>query len=338
MKKILALLTASVMALAMAGCGSDSSSSTADTTAAGTTAAADSSKTDKKIVIGYATKSSSSPFWVENIKGAQQAADELGVELKVIGPPVENDVYGQIAVLEDMVQSKVDAIVVAPCGDVGVADIVKKAMGAKIPVVAVDNGVEGVDVDSLVSTDNYAAGAMAAEFIGTKIGGEGTVIIVNGIVAQGSGKGRRDGFVEFMQKTYGDKVKVVEVAGEWDDQKALSGFEAALAANKDVKGTYAAWDGGALAIHKVLQTEGLKNVAICGFDCYDAALQLMKDKDSNFVADIAQNPSNMGYTAVKTAYAALNGETIEKNIDTGTTLVTHDNVQEYADKMGVTLK
>lgn len=332
MKRLLAFLVTFVMVISLCACGNKPKEEAENTSGDKTT------KDKEEITIGYATKSSSSPFWVENIAGAKKAAKELGIKLNVIGPPVENDVSGQIAVIEDMITSGCNAIVVAPTGDVGVADVVKKAQDNGIPVIAVDNGVEGTEVESLVATDNYAAGQMAAEYIGKAIGGEGKVIIVNGTIAQGSGKGRRDGFVDYMKEQYKDKVTVVEVTGDWDDQKALSGFEAALAANPDVKGTYAAWDGGALQIHKVLQQEKRDDVAICGFDCYDAALQLMKDKDPNFLYDIAQNPSNMGYTAVKIAYSAVKGETVEKNVDTGTTMVTQENVLDYAKTMGVTLK
>ncbi|RPF48772.1 ribose transport system substrate-binding protein [Hydrogenoanaerobacterium saccharovorans] len=336
MKKAFSLALALLMILSMVACGANQTPASPSQPQSSVDVN-NSSNDAENIVIGYATKSSSSPFWVENIAGAKKAEKELGIKLNVIGPPVENDVSGQIAVLEDMITSKVNAIVVAPCGDVGVADVVKKAMSSQIPVIAVDNGVEGVDVDSLVCTDNYAAGQMAGKFIGEQIGGEGKVIIVNGIVAQGSGKGRRDGFVDYMKITYGDKVNVVEVTGDWDDQKALSGFEAALAANADVKAGYAAWDGAALAMHKVLKQEGRDDVVLCGFDCYEESLKLMNADDPIFKGDIAQNPSNMGYTAIMTAYAAIKGESIRKNIDTGTTMVTAENVANYAKQMGVVL-
>lgn len=320
-KKVLALTMALALSVtALIGCGDTSK---------------DGNESDK-ITIGFATKSSSSPFWVENIAGANQAAADLGINLEVIGPPVENDVSGQIAVLEDMLTKEYDAIVVAPCGDVGVADVVNKAINAGMPVVAVDNQIAGAEITSLVATDNYAAGAMAAEYLAGEIGGKGKVIIVNGIIAQGSGKGRRDGFVDYMTENHPD-VEVVEVTGDWDDSKAIAGFEAAYAANTDVVAGYAAWDGATLQMHKVLAENGRNDVVLCGFDCYDAAVQLIASGDSLFKADIAQNPSNMGYKAVETAYKALKGEEVESNIDTGTTLVTAENVKEYAESMGVKL-
>lgn len=288
------------------------------------------------ITIGYATKSSSSPFWVENIKGAEAKAKELGVTLKVIGPPVENDVFGQIAVIEDMNRSGCDAIVVAPCGDVGVADVVTKVLDEGKPVIAVDNAITGVDIP-LVATDNYAAGEMAAKFIADSVGGKGKVVIVNGIIAQGSGKGRRDGFVEYMTANH-PEITVVEVTGDWDDQKALAGFEAAYETNKDIVGGYAAWDGATLQMHKVLTQNGRDDVVLCGFDAYDAAVKLIHAGDPLFKGDIAQNPANMGATAVQAAYDAINKVEVASAIDTGTTLVTSENVEEYATAMGVELK
>lgn len=346
MKKSIAFILASAMMLSLAACSSSTSTDTAATTT--TTTATESTTADTAteeaaapaaadITIGYATKSSSSPFWVENIVGAEAAAADLGVKITVIGPPLENDTSGQIAVLEDMITAGCDAICVAPCSSVGVADVVEKAMAQDIPVIAVGDYIEGVEVTSTVTTDNYNAGWAAGEFIGEQIGGEGKVIIVNGMLSQAGGAGRRDGFVDYMAETYGDAVTVVEVTADWDDTKALAGFEAAYAANTDIVGGYCAWDGGALQMWQVLVDNGRDDVALCGFDCYETALNLMYNNDPMFVGDVAQEPFYMGYKSVETAYEALMGETVDVLIDTGATLITPETCEDYATTYGYTL-
>ncbi|MFI3213681.1 MAG: sugar ABC transporter substrate-binding protein [Eubacteriales bacterium] len=288
------------------------------------------------ITIGYATKSSSSPFWVENIKGAEQAGEELGITVTIQGPPQENDVVGQISVIEDMITAGADALCIAPCDSAGVSDVVDRAMAAGIPVVSVGDTM-GTDVSSTVTTDNYNAGWVAAEYLGEKIGGEGKVIIINGMLSQAGGAGRRDGFVDYMTETFGDAVTIVEVAADWDDSKALSGFESAYAANTDMVGGYVAWDGALIQMQAVLDREGRDDVLLVGFDCYEEVLQDMKDGDPLVSGDIAQNPANMGYLSVMTAYAALMGEEYESYVDTGATLVTLDNLDDYCASMGYTL-
>ncbi len=342
-RNILALILALVMAFSLAACTTPAEpvaeEAPAEETPAATEEAAEEGAVDpSEILIGYATKSSSSPFWVENIKGAEQAAADLGIQIEIVGPPVENDVVGQIAVLEDLITKGADGIAVAPCDSVGVVDVVNKALDAGLPVIAVGDLIEGAPVTSTVTTDNYNAGWTAAEFIGEEIGGEGKVIIINGMLSQAGGAGRRDGFVDYMTETYGEAVEVLEVTGDWDDQKALSGFEALYAANTDMVAGYAAWDGATLVMHKALEEAGRDDVVLCGFDCYDTALNLMNSGDPMFKGDIAQNPANMGYLAVETAYNAIMGESVESYIDTGATLVTAENVVDYADSMGVVLE
>ncbi|MFI3313799.1 MAG: sugar ABC transporter substrate-binding protein, partial [Eubacteriales bacterium] len=285
------------------------------------------------ITIGYATKSSSSPFWVENIKGAQAAADELGINIVIQGPPQENDVIGQIAVLEDMMTAGAQALCIAPCDSAGVSDVVDRAMAAGIPVVSVGDTM-GTDCTSTVTTDNYNAGWAAAEFLGEQIGGEGKVVIINGMLSQAGGAGRRDGFVDYMAETYGDAVTVVEVAADWDDSKALSGFESAYAANTDLVGGYVAWDGALIQMQAVLDREGRDDVLLVGFDCYEQVLEDMYNGDPLVAGDVAQNPANMGYLSVMTAYNALVGNDYESYVDTGATLVSPANLDEYCASMG----
>ncbi len=347
-KKVVSVLLALTLSVAMlAGCGAKEEAAApaeepkeevAEEAPAEEAPAEETAEVDPSdIVIGYATKSSSSPFWVENIKGAEKAGEELGITVTIQGPPQENDVVGQISVIEDMITAGAGALCIAPCDSAGVSDVVDRAMGAGIPVVAVGDTM-GTDVTSTVTTDNYNAGWVAAEYLGEQIGGEGKVIIINGMLSQAGGAGRRDGFVDYMTETYGDAVEVVEVAADWDDSKALAGFESAYAANTDMVGGYVAWDGALIQMQAVLDREGRDDVLLVGFDCYEEVLQDMKDGDPIVSGDVAQNPANMGYLSVMTAYNALTGGEYESYVDTGATLVTLDNLEEYCTSMGYVLK
>ena len=51
----------------------------------------------------------------------------MGVELIMLGPPKENDVVGQLAVLEDLINQQVDGLMVAACDSVGVAPAIQQA-------------------------------------------------------------------------------------------------------------------------------------------------------------------------------------------------------------------
>ena len=291
---------------------------------------------DGKMVIGYATKSSTSPFWVILNQGAQDAADELGVELIMLGPPKENDVVGQLAVLEDLINQDVDALMVAACDSVGVAPAVQKAMDEGISVIAIGDEIMGVEVDSFLSTNNYNAAAVAAEWMAEELDGKGSVVLLNGMIAQGSGKGRYEGFRDTMEKKYPGIDIVFSKDCAWEDEKALAAFEDAMAANDTIDGVFVGWDGAALAAHTALTEAGrIDETVICGFDCYPQSLKFMKE--GTFEANIAQSPYKMGYDGIMSCYKAAMGESLEKVVDTGVQLVTPENVDQYIADNGVKL-
>ena len=119
----------SLCATVITGCSSKNESAETATSDQNTSApAAESDSAEKDTgkdgggyVIGYASKSSTTPFWVQLNDAIQSAAADAQVTVKEIGPAKENDVAGQISVIEDFLTQDVDALIVAPCDDVGVA-------------------------------------------------------------------------------------------------------------------------------------------------------------------------------------------------------------------------
>ncbi len=297
--------------------------------------AADKGKSDK-MVIGYATKSSTSPFWITLNKGAEDAARDMGVELIMLGPPKENDVVGQLAVLEDLINQQVDGLMVAACDSVGVAPAIQQANDEGIAVIAIGDEILGAEVDSFLATNNYNAAAVAAEWMAKELGGKGNVVLLNGMIAQGSGKGRYEGFRDTIEKKYPNIKIVFSKDCAWEDEKALAAFEDAMAANDKIDGVFVGWDGAALAAHTALTEAGrIDETIICGFDCYPQSLKFMKE--GTFEANIAQSPYKMGYDGIVAAVKAAKGEKLEKVVDTGVLLVTPANVDKYIADNGVVL-
>jgi ribose transport system substrate-binding protein len=291
----------------------------------------------KKIVIGYATKSSTSPYWVQLDGGAAAEAKKLGVELIRLGPPKENDIVGQVAVIEDLINRGVSALVIAPCDSVGVGPVVEKANKKNIPVVAVDTSIQGGKIVTFVATDNIKAAEMAAAFMGKRLKGKGNIVLLNGMISQGSGKERYEGFRDYAAKNFPGLKIVAAVAADWNEEKALKGMEDAIQANPQIDGVFVGWDGAALMAYKAL-TEAKRKAVICGFDCFKESCQLMKD-GTMFEADISQFPVKMGAEAIKAAVDAASGKTVNPRIDTGTMIVDKTNVVKYAkDTYGIDLK
>ena len=65
-------------------------------------------------------------------------------------------------------------------------------------------------------------------------------------------------------------------------------------------------------------------VKFVGFDSSPALVEGLENNEIHGL--VVQNPFNMGYFGVKTIYQFLNGETVQKKIDTGVTFVSPENM------------
>ena len=111
-------------------------------------------------------KSYQSSYWQAAVTGINQAKDTIGVTANSNGPNAESDIADQVNMLNDAINKKPDGIGLAACDANAVLDALQAAKDAGIPVVCFDSGVpdapEG-SVYSTIATDNYGAGATAAE-------------------------------------------------------------------------------------------------------------------------------------------------------------------------------
>lgn len=175
-KKILAtLLSVTMVATMLVGCGSKTATTestdtaapaaateaTDTTEAAATEAAAPASDLSFEIV----SKGFQHQYWQAVLKGAQSKADELGVKINFVGPNSESDIADQVQMLNSAINAKPAAIGLAALDTSACLDAIQTAKDAGIPIIGFDSGVpdapEGA-VYANCATDNYAAGELAA--------------------------------------------------------------------------------------------------------------------------------------------------------------------------------
>jgi ABC-type sugar transport system substrate-binding protein len=287
-----------------------------------------SAKDPAKLVIGYVTKSATNQGWIIINKGASDAAKAAGAELITVGPAEAQSLGGQLSAIEDMVNRHVDALAVAPVDSTGVAPAIRKAQAAGIPVVAVDTGVSGAPVQSFIATDNPAAARSQGQWIAQHLPPNGEVILVNGPVSQSTGRDRRDGFVDGLGAAK-PNVKVYEVQTKWDQTEAQDGVEALLRAHPNVAAIANAWDGGTMGALAALKSQHEKpgKIIVIGFD---GAPDVLGQMQRGWVqADVAQHLYKEGFDGISTAIKAARKEHVDARLDTGTTIVTPDNLKQF---------
>lgn len=268
----------------------------------------------EEVYIPLISKGFQHQFWQAVKAGADQAGKDLNVKVTFEGPETEAMVDKQIDMLSAALSKKPNAIGFAALDSKAAIPLLKKAQAAKIPVITFDSAVDSDIPLSFAATDNKAASALAADKMAELIGGEGDVAVLVHDQTSGTGKDRRDGFLEQMKAKY-PKIKVVSVQyGQGDQLKSTEIAKTVLQANPNLKGYFGANEGSIIGVLNAAK-ETKRKLVIIGYD--SGKQQKAAIADGSQAGAITQNPVGIGYKTVEAAVKALKGEKLEKIIDTG---------------------
>ena len=357
-KKVLStIISAAMVATLLVGCGGQAASTTTSEPAPAKTeeAAAPAASTETteaggelnfKIVV----KSFQSSYWQAAVTGVNQAAEELGVKVECNGPNAEADIADQVNMLTNYINGAPDGIGLAACDQSACLDALQMAKDAGIPVVCFDSGCpdapEG-SVLSTIATDNYGAGATAADNLYAALKdaiASASAPVRIGEVNQEStsesitqrGLGFIDRFTELATadgkkvavvgnefyvngaKDKGDEASadiIIEVAVPAQTTVELCATEASAIMNKsDVLGIFGSNQVAAEGILSAnenlgkLGTEAGTTILAAGFDAGTVIKQAIKD--GKMFGAVTQSPLAMGKTTVQTLYKIANGESV----------------------------
>lgn len=271
---------------------------------------------------------SGGPYYEALSCGAQKAAGEEGVQLDVQFPSAWDPVKSTSMINAAAAKSPAALIIVPTDQSVLVAPI-QQAVNSGIPVVTVDQELAEADaeefVSSAVSTDNYAAGATAADTMAELIGKTGKVMVDGAAPGSSAADQRTAGFVDRITDEYPDITLLETQYSNSDPAEATQIVNATLAANPDLAGIYVVYQDGVIGAGTALRaSDGAGDVALVGFDTAPAEIELLKEGIAS--ALIAQQPAQMGYDAVQQAVAVITGGEVTKRMMTPTMVVTADNV------------
>ena len=278
-----------------------------------------------KKVIAVIPKGVAHFFWQSVHSGAEAAGKELGVEIVWKGPAQETDYSGQINIIEDAITRRVDGIVLAPSHRDAMVPIVERAQREGIPVVIFDSGIGTETYTSYVATNNHQGGVVGAERLAEKLGGKGKVAILGVKAGSVSTDEREAGFQETIKQKYPGIEIVAFQYGEADRSRSLDRATDILTAHSDLNGFFASNESSTVGAVQAIKQKGLAGkVVLVGFD---SSPNLIDDLKAGAIDSLVlQNPYKMGYEAVKTMVAKLNGQTPARQMDTGVKLLTKDNL------------
>ena len=308
-RPLLAVAVPLALSLIAAGCGSGGSDSAG-------------SGDHKKIALVVGLKGDD--FYGSLACGAKAAATRLGVDIDVQGPS-KWDAPEQISILNAVLASQPDAIVIAPVDDTALQAPLEQAASRGIKIVLVDTTLKDPSIaEAQVTSDDEAAGKAAAGEVLKETGGKGSVLTINTQPGVSTVEARVRGFEGAIKSSTGLSYLGQQYSGD-DAAKAAGVVTSSLAAHPDLSAVFATntltGQGAATGIKNAQKTGQIK---LIGFDANPSGVQALQDGAAQ--AQVVLKPLDIGTSGVEQAVNALQGKPVEKLIHTGALMATKDNL------------
>ncbi|MDF1844535.1 MAG: sugar ABC transporter substrate-binding protein [Rubripirellula sp.] len=325
-KAYLAVLAVSL--ILSAGCGSDDRPAKNSVSELGESELGEPDKPRVALIM----KSLANEFFSTMAKGAESHQSDHAdqYDLIVNGIKDERDLSRQASLVDEMVSSGVDAIVIAPADSKALVPVLRRAKQAGVVVVNIDNRLdaevlqqEGV-VIPFVGPDNKAGAKQVADFLATKLSKGDEVAILEGIRTSFNGTQRRLGFEEAMQDS--GMAIVDSQSAEWEMSMANTIASSMLSEHPEIKAILAANDSMALGAVAAVKSAGRAGaVQIVGFDNI-SAVQLAV-RDGKVLATADQHGDQLAVFGIEAALKMLQDPDLEvEDIETPVDLVTAETL------------
>lgn len=264
-------------------------------------------------------------FWRIVEQGIVVAAAEFGARCEVSGPKEEQDIDGQIALVEQAIAKNPDAIILAAADYERLVPVCEQAKKAGIRVVTVDSDVNFPDKKCFVGTDNYELGRKLAEQVDMLIGSDERFGVIGHMSTVTTGMERERGLLEHVYNAQ-ERLAGIEYCESSEELARLRTIKM-LEDYPEIKCMVGLNESSALGVARGVRELGLAGkVKIVACDSSQEQIELMED--GTIQAFVVQHPFNMGYMSVKTTVELLQGKAVEEIVSTESVVVTKDNMYQ----------
>lgn len=266
------------------------------------------------------------PYYEPCFEGFKDAAAKYGYEAQYEAPATF-DVGVQVKTIENLIVRGVAGISISALDDAGLVPVIQDATDAGIKVVTFDAPAPSSAALSYIGTVNEAAGYAAGKEVAKLLGNQGEVAFVQAGFSPNLSQ-RNDGFAKALAEV-APAMKIVTIGDcKGDMGIGVDQAESILGAYPDLKAIFGISACGAAAGGIVVKEQGKTGkVLVAGFDDLKETLDLVREGVVNFC--LVQKTYKMGWISAVKLIEALEGKTIEKEIDTGVIFVTKSNIDTY---------
>jgi ribose transport system substrate-binding protein len=314
---------------------------------AGASSFAPASAAGKQYTIGLSVATLANPFFQGMTKGVVDAV-KANPNLALVNTSAQGDANTQASQIQDLINRKVDALIINPINAQAIVPIVKQANKAGIPVFTLDRGAGcGACQVNFLETNNVQLGKEGADFIAAALKKrygtmKGNVVDLIGLIGTTAGDDREAGFAKEMAKLGKDNPGLKIVArqeGGFDAEKSFNAMTSIMTANPQIDAVFNGNDDNAVgALRAIRQANRAvpigdpKHIIVIGIDGTEQALTAIRQ--GSLDATLSQNPLTMAAQSVKYVTQYLNGQKtgIPQHVYWPHLLLTKANVDSAAAK------
>jgi len=290
---------------------------------------------DKDITIGLSNGYIGNNWRTQMLEDVQEAFEKykkMGLVDNLVVQNAGLDVNNQIAQIRNMINSKVDLLLIDPNSETALNPIIREAYDKGIPVIAFDQPVSSPYAINVV-IDQQKWGETLAEWLVSKLGGRGNVVIIEGVKGNPANEKRLIGIRRVLDRYDGIKI-IASVSANWDQANAQQAMLNILYTYPDIDGVITQ-DGMALGVVKAYTNAG-KDLPIMTGETMMGFLRMwknLKDKQG-FETFALNNPPGISATALGIAVRILEGRKL-KPLENNTfyypvkDLITNGNLDRY---------
>jgi len=278
-------------------------------TAAMTLFAANAHAANDKMTIAVFTKNRTNPAYEAFRMASDQIARATGAQVVHYVPKQPDSVDEQIAMVDQVLKDRPDAVIFIPVDDVAMVDSVKRLNDAKIPVVLVSNPLPGSFV-TYVGADDFEIGYREAHYLFENLGGKGKIVVIEGTPAAPTNRERLRGY----QRAFAEfpAIEVLGSAvGNYQQPDARRAMAKLLAEHPQIDAVLSANDSMALGVLEALKTANRTAIVIGINGILPAVKQI---EAGAILASVDFNMFKIGCTAMRAAVRYLRHEPLPEKI------------------------
>ncbi|WP_433300289.1 rhamnose ABC transporter substrate-binding protein [Actinoplanes sp. CA-030573] len=302
---------ASILTLAVAGCGGTTKDSTSNSGGGAPASAAANPNAQLKtgLKIAYLPKQLNNPYSDVETSGGEEAVKELQGEYKKVGPN-DASASSQVSYINTLIQQQQDIIVIAANDPNAVCPSLNQARAAKIKVVTFDSDASKDCRDAFINqATTEGIGQSLAKMALEQAGANGGEIAVLSATPNATNQNAWIAVMkEELAKPEYSKLKLVKVAyGNDDDQKSFQEAQGLMQSYPNLKVIVAPTTVGIAAAARYIGSSSYKGkVAVTGLGLPNQMRQYVKDGTVKKFA--LWNPADIGYLAAYAGAALASGQ------------------------------